>query len=129
MRYLKEIVIVTFGCLFISACSFNKPVSREYTLADSTYVVEDTNNYGCKPPSKADVEHILNTSVNVTDRDIHDYYLIVGCSITGTLLNKGTPKSFTLDLGGIIYLNDGTRLACAEDCCADPSFEYCTYEE
>ncbi len=116
-------------CIWLTACTTHGVLNPKYTQVRSSLVVNDINNYGCAQPLISDIEYIIDTGVRVTETELHDHYSTTGCSVSGTLLDNGLVKDFTFDFGGLIYINDGTTIACGPSCCADPSFEYCTYEE
>jgi len=90
--------------------------------------VQDINHYGCEAeaPDKADIAHVLETGVPVTEADLHDRWSTTGCSVRGRVLKQGALEGFEFDFSGIVRFSDGSLLACGPACCAD-NFVFCGY--
>lgn len=94
----------------------------------STFEITDLNNYKCETIDESIIKHVLTNSVIASDRDIHDFYSTVGCSISGTLNNNGQNTTFSFDYGGILKLGTGQTIACGKMCCEN-NFKYCTWDK
>ncbi len=119
-------------CFLIAACDSVNVVNKNdqklvFTAIKSDYKVTDRNNYGCEKIDETIVKHTLQKGVEVTDRDIHDYFSTSGCTVEGSLIINDTKKSFSFDYGGYIYIGDELIIGCAKKCCEN-NFKYCTWE-
>jgi len=74
------------------------------------------------------IYHVLETGVESTARDIHDYYSTTGCSVTGVLEENSIRADFSFDYGGILHLSTGRILGCGKLCCQN-SYTYCSWDE
>ena len=124
MRYFTILILI-----LISGCStYSHHKTERFTDIQSDLVVTDTNHYDCQKPTLAAIKRILSNGEAVSQRELHDHYSTTGCSVEGSLKDKGTLKTFSFDFGGMIYLSDGTVIACGEDCCGDTDFPYCSFD-
>jgi len=80
----------------VAGCASRPTITNDFSgqafaALQSDFRVTDLNHYGCEPIDASDLKHILETGVAVSARDLHDYYSITGCSISGTVTIDGTP--------------------------------------
>ncbi len=119
--------------LFLISCGTGEIKNKNhknliFNNIKSTFEITDLNNFKCEVIDQSIIKHVLIHGVIASDRDVHDDYSIVGCSITGTLDVNHTNTKFNFDYGGILRLRNGQTIACAESCCAN-NFKYCTWEK
>ena len=119
--------------LFLVSCNAEHIKNKShnnltFSNIKSTYKVTDLNNYKCKLIDESVIKHMLTHGVIASDRDIHDYYSTVGCSVTGTLNFNGQNTTFSFDYGGILKLGTGQTIACGKTCCEN-NFKYCTWDK
>lgn len=126
-----------YTCLFslflVTSCTENTIENQNIkgmvlSNIKSNYVIENARRMPCDNIDRTILEHVLKTGVMATDRDIHDDYSTVGCSIKGTLDINGQSKAFVFDYGGFFYLGNNQNIACGKQCCAN-NFIYCTWSE
>lgn len=127
---LKIILFAQFS-FFVSVCGagelVNKNTKTVFSGIESNNVVTDRSNYQCGKINKKVIQHVLSTGVEVTGRDIHDYYSTSGCTVEGKLKVNNVSKKFSFDYGGYIYIGNDMIIACGKECCKN-DFEYCTWE-
>jgi hypothetical protein len=99
-----------------------------FSHLESDYQVTDTRHPGCERMDQSALVHILETGEAVAERDIHDYYSIIGCEIQGSVAINGIPTTFRFDYGGIFRFANGMTFACGKNCCV-PGFNYCSWDE
>lgn len=129
---MKSRTITFIIALLVVACTSGIIVnsidsSLSFDDIRSDFTVKDTNSYGCEKINMGDLKHVLEYGVLSTERDIHDYYSTVGCSVGGSLLMNGERQTFTFDYGGIFRFSNGTILSCGKRCCEN-NFKYCTWD-
>ena len=113
-------IILLLSVLVLPSCSSEQ--------IKSTYKVTDLNNYKCEAINQSVIQHVLTNGVIASNRDIHDYYSTVGCSVSGTLNHNGKNTTFDFDYGGILNLGTGQTIACGKKCCEN-NFKYCTWDK
>ena len=113
-------IILLLSVLVLPSCSSEQ--------IKSTYKVTDLNNYKCEAINQSVIQHVLTNGVIASNRDIHDYYSTVGCSVSGTLNYNGKNTTFDFDYGGILMLGTGQTIACGKKCCEN-NFKYCTWDK
>jgi len=128
-----KIIIVSFSLLFLVSCITSDIINKNhknlfFNEIESSYKVTDLNNYKCKSIDESVIRHVLTYGVIASDRDIHDYYSTVGCSVDGTLNSNDKKTIFSFDYGGILKLGTGQTIACGETCCKN-DFTYCTWDK
>jgi len=128
-----RIITLLFSLLFLFSCDSEEIKNKNhknltFKNIKSTYKLTDLNNYKCETIDESVIKHVLITGVIASDRDIHDHYSTVGCSISGTLDNNGQNTTFSFDYGGILKLGTGQTIACGKMCCAN-NFKYCTWDK
>lgn len=92
----------------------------------STFELTDLNNYKCETIGQSVINHVIENGVLASDRDIHDHYSTVGCSVNGTLNVNNITTTFNFDYGGILKIGTGQTIACGKTCCKN-NFKYCTW--
>lgn len=126
-----------YTCLFslflLSSCITDSIENQNikgmvFSNIKSDYLIENTHRMPCDKIDRTILEHVLKTGVMATDRDIHDDYSTVGCSIKGTMDLNGEPQEFVFDYGGFFYLGNSRNIACGKQCCED-DFIYCSWNE
>lgn len=128
-----KIIILSFSLLFLISCGSGEIKNKNhknlvFNNIKSTFKIADLNNYKCETIDQSVIKHILINGVIASDRDIHDYYSTVGCSISGTLDVNSTSTTFNFDYGGILKLGNGQTIACGKTCCEN-NFKYCTWDK
>ena len=128
-----KIIILSFSLLFLISCDSAEIKNKNhknlvFNNIKSTFKITDLNNYKCETIDQSVIKHVLINGVIASDRDIHDYYSTVGCSISGTLDVNSTSTTFNFDYGGILKLGNGQTIACGKTCCEN-NFKYCTWEK
>lgn len=128
-----RIIILSFSLLFIISCGSGEIKNKNhknliFNNIKSTFKITDLNNYKCQTIDQSVIKHVLTNGVIASDRDIHDYYSTVGCSISGTLDVNNTNTTFSFDYGGILTIGNGKTIACGKVCCEN-NFKYCTWEK
>ncbi len=118
-------VLLAASCMSFSVANKNHQ-GVVFSNIESDFEVEDLNSYGCGRIEVSHLKHVLEYGSYITERDLHDEYSTVGCSIQGSLLVNGEKVNFAFDYGGIFYFGNGKVMACGESCCSD-SFKYCTW--
>jgi len=128
MKFIYSLIIF----LFLISCGSTEIKNKNhknliFNDIKSTYEITDVNNYKCETIDKSVIKHVLENGVIASDRDIHDYYSTVGCSISGTLNSNNEHTTFSFDYGGILKLGTGQTIACGKTCCEN-NFKYCTWD-
>lgn len=126
-----KIIILSFSLLFLIPCGSGEIKNKNhknmvFNNIKSTFKITDLNNYKCETIDQSVIKHVLINGVIASDRDIHDYYSTVGCSISGTLDVNSTSTTFSFDYGGILKLGNGQIITCRKTCCEN-NFKYCTW--
>lgn len=126
-------ITLLFSILFLISCGSGEIKNKNhknltFNNIKSTYKITDLNNYKCEPIDQSIIKHVLINGVIASDRDIHDHYSTVGCSISGTLDVNNTSTTFSFDYGGILKLGNSQTIACGKMCCEN-NFKYCTWEK
>lgn len=126
-------IILSISLLFLVSCStehIKNTTHKNLTFNNikSTYKITDINNYKCKAIDKSVIKHVLINGITATQKDVHDYHSVVGCSIDGTLDINGKNTTFNFDYGGILQLGTGQTIACEKICCEN-NFKYCTWDK
>ncbi len=128
-----KIIILSLSLLFLISCGSEEVKNKNhknltFDNIKSTYKITNLNNYKCEPIDQSIIKHVLTYGIIASDRDIHDYYSTVGCSISGTLDNNGQNTTFSFDYGGILKPGYGRTIACGKICCEN-NFKYCTWNK
>ena len=124
-RFLSFVAIYLYT---FTVCAEMTRVKPDFSNIKSTFKITDLNNYKCEPIDQSIIKHVLTNGIIASDRDIHDYYSTVGCSINGTLDVNNTNTTFSFDYGGILKLGTGQTIACGKTCCEN-NFKYCTWNK
>jgi hypothetical protein len=130
---MKILITTLISAHLLLACSSNKVTNTHnpelvFSNIQSDFIVEDINNYDCSRIDITTLNYIFSTASPVSQRDVHDNFSTVGCSIKGQLTSENENIGFIFDYGGIIYLDDGKIMACGEGCCQN-NFKYCSWEK
>jgi len=129
---MKSYGFIIATLIIITSCTsknnLNNNEKPHFSHIQTNFKLTNKNNYPCDTISLSDIQHIVNNGQLVNEREIHDHYAITGCSIDGTLLVNKELYEFTLDYGGIVYINNGMTLACGEACCHS-GFTYCSFDQ
>ncbi len=128
-----SIKIVLLSFFLIVSCTSNVIFNKNnkdltFSSIESDYHVSDVESYGCEAIDAFTLEYVLQNSISVTSREVHDHYSTVGCSVEGTLKVESQAQSFVFDYGGVIRFSGGLILACGELCCRN-DFKYCTWDD
>lgn len=126
-------ITLSFLFLFLISCGTDEIKNKNnknliFNNIKSTFEIADLNNYKCDTIDKSVIKYVLKNGEITSNRDIHDYYSTVGCSISGTLDQNGTNTTFSFDYGGILKLGTGQTIACGKTCCEN-NFKYCSWEK
>ena len=127
----RSILLLIMLMLTVAVHSIQNEQAEKYVFENLMYkaeLIENSNSFPCDQITRVDLEHILNTGVLVTHREIHDHYLYIGCVIKGSVEINNKVTNFRFDYGGVFYFEDGKVLACGEKCCLKKGFEYCSWE-
>ncbi len=128
-----KIIVLSLSLLFLISCGSGEIKNKNhknltFNNIKSTFKITDINNYKCKSIDQSVINHILTEGVIASERDIHDHYSIIGCSISGTVDLNGKNTTFSFDYGGILKLGNGRTIACGKICCEN-NFKYCTWNK
>lgn len=122
--YVLFIAIISTSC---SKSTTENNSGLTFSEINSSFVVTDRNNYNCEKIDENVIKHVLLKGVLVNNRDIHDHYSTVGCTVDGTVVVNKVKEKFVFDYGGYIKIGDNTIIGCAKECCKN-NFKFCTWE-
>jgi len=129
---VRDVATGIWLLILIAACApvpvNNEALDVSFSQITSDYTVADQHNYGCNTIDETVLRHVLRHGSAVNERELHDNYSLVGCTIKGSLFVSGQPTTFTFDYGGIMRIANGTVLACGKHCCSE-QFEYCSWDK
>jgi len=122
---------ITLLLLLTTACTTNTLIvnaanGTNFKNLTTNFKVKNNNSYPCEQPNKKDLLHVLKHGQYISGRELHDYYLYIGCSVSGTLDVNEKPTSFVFEFGGFFRFGDKI-FACGEACCVE-GFKYCSYD-
>lgn len=130
---VKAKLLFPLSALILLACSSDKVINIHntdlvFTDIQSDFVLKDINNYDCSEIDISTLKYVLTNGTLTSQREIHDDFSTVGCSIDGQLLLGDKRIDFMFDYGGIFYFKDDNIIACGKDCCRD-GFEFCSWDK
>ncbi|HED34111.1 MAG TPA: hypothetical protein ENJ08_07840 [Gammaproteobacteria bacterium] len=128
--YKKSHLIVLILTVSCSSGVIENRLNKDlyYSKIKSDLKLTDRNNLGCERIDISVIFHVLETGVESTGRDIHDYYSTTGCSVAGVLEENSIHADFNFDYGGILHLSTGRILGCGKLCCQN-NYIYCSWDE